>query len=72
MNDNDPVCVATYSSEMSARVAKTALVASGIDSFISSDDCGGLRPHLQTSTGVRLMIRKSDAEPARKILEPAL
>jgi len=43
-------------------VAKTALDAAGIESMLRKDDCGGLRPHMQMSEGVELMVREADAD----------
>jgi hypothetical protein len=40
----------------------------GIDALIAKDDCGGMRPYLQTTTGVRLMVRTKDAETAESLL----
>jgi len=71
MTENDPVCIATYSDEMSAEVARAALESNGIYAFVSKDDCGGMRPHWQLTIGVRLMIRKADAEVAAEILQQA-
>jgi hypothetical protein len=71
MSEQEPVCVGTYPAETLAELAKMRLEANGIESFIASDDCGGMLPFLQSSRGVRLCVRESDAESAARILEAA-
>ena len=36
--------------------------------MISSDDCGGMRPHMTLTTGVRLIVKEEDAATAIAIL----
>ncbi len=67
-DDNFPTCIATFPSEMDADMARMRLDASGIDTFIAKDDCGGMQPWLQPITGVRLMVRFADAKRAAAIL----
>ncbi len=66
--NNSPVCIATASSEIEADMVHMRLESFGIESFITKDDCGGMRPWLQPITGVRLMVRQSDAQRASDIL----
>ena len=68
MTRNEPLCIATYSSEIEAEMAKINLEQNDIGSFILKDDCGGMQPYLQTFIGVRLMVRTADAESAAKFL----
>ena len=67
-DSNSPTCVATFSSEMDADMARMRLESCGIDSFVAKDDCGGMRPWLQPITGVRLMVRFADAKRAHEII----
>ena len=67
-NDPELVTVRTFSNEPDAYVAKSALEAFGIDCAISTDDCGGQRPHLAFVGGLRLTVRAEDAERARDVL----
>ncbi len=60
------VTIRTFASELEADIAKGALEAFGIDCMLSSDDCGGQRPHL--SRGIRLVTRRDDAERAKEVL----
>ena len=65
---NSITTVTTYSSEIEALMDQSKLEASGIDSYIFKDDLGGMRPHLQTSLGVELKVRKKDYDNALKII----
>ena len=71
MSDRPPhtelVVVATFLNQIDAEMAKGALEAGEIESMISADDAGGLRPHLGLS-GVRLLVKAADAERASEIL----
>jgi len=69
MKNATTICVATFSSELEADMARMNLDSNGIDSFVSKDDCGGMRPWLQPITGVRLIVRESEAKQAFDILE---
>jgi len=68
MADDDLVVVRTFMNHIEADLAKGALEAAGIESAISADDAGGTRPHLWTSAGVRLLVRRTDAEGAAEVL----
>jgi putative signal transducing protein len=61
------VVVGTFLNQIEADMAQGALEAADIESMISADDAGGLRPHLWMG-GVRLLVRADDAEQAAKIL----
>jgi len=69
MNHTELVAVRTFLNQIDAEMAHAALAAADIESMISSDDAGGLRPHLWMG-GVRLLVRAEDAEEADKILSP--
>jgi hypothetical protein len=57
----------TYLNHIEADLAKTVLEAAGIESFIRSDDCGGMRPHLWMA-GIELLIHPEDAAKADEVL----
>ncbi len=65
----DLVEIAKYSSLGEAQLAQSWLEASGIQSMLNSDDCGGMHPHFQASRGVRLVVAPEDAESARELLK---
>lgn len=69
MAENDLVAVRTFLNHVEADLAKSALEAAGIESAISADDAGGMRPHLWVGAGVRLLVRQGDVERAVEILE---
>ena len=69
MTENDFVAVRTFLNHIEADLAKSALEAAGIESAISADDAGGMRPHLWVGTGVRLLVRQADVERAVEVLE---
>jgi hypothetical protein len=66
--DEALVIVRTFSDRMAAEIARGALESAGIDSAIQADDAGGLRPELTPRSGVRLLVRESDAAEAEGIL----
>ena len=67
MTDSDLVVVSTFLNEIDAEIARSALEAAEIESMVSADDAGGVRPHLWMG-GVRLLVRAEDAEKASEIL----
>jgi hypothetical protein len=69
MADDDLVAVRTFMNHIEADLAQSALEAAGIESAISADDAGGTRPHLWVGAGVRLLVRRADAERAGEILK---
>lgn len=66
----DPKLIAihTFTNELEADLAKGALEAFGIDCMIARDDCGGQRPHLALTGGLRLLVRAEDAQSAKEVL----
>ena len=64
------VTVATFTNEAEAQLAKGALEAFEIDCMIARDDCGGQRPHLAFTGGLRLMVRAEDVQRAADVLKP--
>jgi len=66
--DTPLIVVGTFLNHIEADMAQGALAAADIESMISADDAGGLRPHLSLGSNVRLLVRAEDAEAARKIL----
>jgi hypothetical protein len=64
--------VRIFSNELEAMIARSALAAFGIESFLSSDDCGGQRPHWTMTNGIRLMVRPEDADTANDVLRSAV
>ena len=67
---NDLATVGNYFDRMSAELAKSILDGSGIQSYVSADDTGGMRPALLTGAGgVQLIVRAEDAARASELLQ---
>jgi len=64
----DLIAIRTFLSESEADIAKGALQAFGIDCWLSHDNCGGQRPHLNMGEGIRLLVRSADSAPAEEVL----
>jgi hypothetical protein len=67
----DPVAIRTFLNETEADIAQGALTAFGIESFLSHDDCGGQRPHLNLVGGIRLLVNPEDVAQAEEALTAA-
>lgn len=67
MDDSKLIVVAEFPNRIDAEIAQSALESAGIESFVSADDAGGLRPNLWLS-GVRLVVREDAAADARNLL----
>lgn len=65
---DDRITLKTYVTEVEAQIDRNRLEAAGIAAVVSSDDCGGMRPHLAYSLGVRLIVAPQDADRARELL----
>ncbi len=68
MATDELICIATFSSEMEAELARIKLAQASIASCILKDDCGGMYPYLQAFTGVRLMVNACTADAAKQAL----
>ena len=68
MRDESLVVLATYPSVIAAEMAKSALGAAKIDSFLQSDDSGRLDGALSMTNGVKLLVREEDALAAAAML----
>jgi hypothetical protein len=62
------VTIRTFGNEFEAIVAKSALEAAGIECVIGADNCGGLRPSLSMSQGIKLVVKFGDAGRAEEVL----
>ena len=66
---DEVVVLKVFSSEIEAEMARQVLQDGGVNAFIFKDDAGGMEPHLQRTSGVRLIVNRLDAESAQQILE---
>jgi hypothetical protein len=69
MTDAELMVVGTFLNRIEAEIAQGALEAADIESIVSADDAGGMRPGMWLGREVRLLVRAEDAEQAGKILE---
>jgi hypothetical protein len=69
MTDSELVVVHSFGNRQEAEMAKSALDAAEIDSFVRSDDGGGMEVGLWSSNGVKVLVRAEDADAAREILD---
>ncbi|HMD17493.1 MAG TPA: DUF2007 domain-containing protein [Terriglobales bacterium] len=68
MSNAELVVVGTFLNKVEAEIAQGALEAAEIESIVSADDAGGLRPSLWMG-GVRLLVRAEDAERAGRLVQ---
>ena len=71
MSEKKPGLVAVYASALEAEMAAERLAAVGITAKVVCDDCGGMRPHLAYSLGVKLKVAPEDEAQAKEVLEAA-
>lgn len=65
---SEEVVIKTFQNEVDAEMAQQMLQDAGVTAFVFKDDGGGMEPHLQQTTGVRLVVNRADAERAHQIL----
>ncbi len=66
------VTLKTFPSRLEAEIAKGKLDSFGMQSFVSADDAGGMRPApFAYSVGAELVIKEEDAQKANSILNDA-
>ena len=67
--DNDIVVIATFGSEVEASIAQASLDSAGIDSIMLRDDAAGIIPSMSFLKGIRVAVRRGDADEARRQLQ---
>ncbi len=65
------IILKTYGTEIDANIDKGRLEAAGINAEVTSDACGGMRPHLAYSLGVKLLVLREDEARAKELLDTA-
>ncbi len=63
------VVARTYNNETEARLASSMLEALGLATWLETDNCDGMYPQLDLVYGVKLLVRREDAEQARDLLD---
>ena len=66
---NDFVVAAVFRNMFDAELAASKLKGAGIPTSVSADDLGGMRPHLQLTQGVKVLVPSHSARRARWLLE---
>lgn len=62
------VSVAVFATEVDAELAQATLAAAGIESFVQSDDSGGMMPVFQPIRGVQVYVEPQYADEAKMVL----
>jgi hypothetical protein len=63
--------LATYTTRRDAEMARDYLADADLQSFVKTDDAGGMHPQLQRPHGVKLVGMSGTAQRARSLLEEA-
>ncbi len=66
---DDIVAIKIFSDEIDASLALQLLQNAGVRGFVSKDDAGGMEPHLQRTSGVRLVVNRANVDQACEILK---
>jgi putative signal transducing protein len=66
---NDVVVLRKFSTEVEARLAAAVLEANGIRAEVHADTAGGTLPSIALIFPVRLLVRTSDVDLAREVLD---
>lgn len=61
--------IRTFSNEIEAEMAMSALEAAGIESAMRRDDCGGVQPAMGWTAGVQVIVDEKDVEAATEVLD---
>lgn len=69
MKSDEVVVVRTCASEVEAQILLGHLASSGIEAYIAKDDSGGMRPHLQLTQGVDVVVHRKDLKKADQVLK---
>ncbi len=59
----------TFSNEIEAEMAMSALEAAGIQSAMTRDDCGGIQPAMGLTGGIQVIVDDENIEAATEVLD---
>jgi hypothetical protein len=62
------ITLRTFSNEVDAQVALQHLKSNHIEAILKKDDSGGMRPHLQITIGVDILVAHKDLAKAESVL----
>ena len=60
--------VRVFLNETAARIDASRLEASGLQPVVTTDNCGGMRPHFDLQAGVKLLVPAAQLDEARELL----
>ena len=66
---DEVIVLKTFNNEIEAGMAQQVLHEAGMTAFVFKDDAGGMEPQLQQTNGVRLVVNRTDAPRAHKLLK---
>jgi hypothetical protein len=66
---DEVIVLKTFNNEIEAGMAQQVLQEAGMTASVFKDDAGGMEPHLQRTSGVRLVVSRFDARRAHKLLK---
>ncbi len=61
--------VKSFTNETEAQIALAHLKAMDITAILEADNCGGMRPHMDLTCGVHLLVSGVDCEKAAALLQ---
>lgn len=64
--------IKSYTNETEARVDLAHLEAMGITAVLEADNCGSMRPHMDLTSGVHLLVAGLECEKATALLKEAV
>lgn len=69
LEPTDPFVQVFRGNRLEANSITAMLQANGIDAVLSADDAGGTRPDVGFVQGTRVLVRASDEEDARALID---
>ena len=71
LDTEETTVLATYPTRRDAEMARDYLADADVQTFVSSDDAGGMHPQMQRPHGVKLVGLRGTAQRARSLLDEA-
>ena len=68
LSDSEIVILRTFPNHIEAELARSALEAAEIQSFVQADDAGGVDPGLWAGSAIRLLVKAEDLARATEVL----
>ncbi len=68
----DMICIFEANSHIEAELVRAELQGFGVQSYLISDDAGGVLPQFTFTNGTKVMILKEDKDKALEILKETI